>query len=365
MTPAAVLAPRPGELVLDLCAAPGGKATELGACLQDEGVLFANDLSNSRAKALLKNLEMQGIGNIYVTSEEPKKLADYFPETFDKVLIDAPCSGEGMFRKDASMAAYWSERGPQYYSETQKELVLQGERLLRPGGYMLYSTCTFSKEEDEDTVSYLLRERPDMELVEIFPYEGFSHGIAKENPKLAKCVRIFPHCMEGEGHFLALLKKRGDSSAFKAGADTQKKEERLPMCALEFLAQIKKNFAMERMYLLKDALYYLPIGLPVRNGIRYLRTGLFLGTVAKSRFEPSQALAMYLKKEEFQQYLDIPSYDIRVIKYLKGETLEVSDIVPLGEKGWILVGTDGHPLGWGKLSGGILKNKYYAGWRWQ
>lgn len=370
MTPADRLGARPGELVLDLCAAPGGKATELGARLAGEGVLVANDISTSRARALLKNLELQGIGNIYVTGEDPAKLAGIWQETFDRVLIDAPCSGEGMFRREPQMMQFWEERPPESYIPVQRSLILQGAEMVKPGGYLLYSTCTFDREEDEGTIRYLLTEREDMELCEIAPYEGFHEGYADADmPELAKCVRIFPHRMDGEGHFLALLRKKEqtpgarDNGKNKASKRPGKRE--VPEAAGEFLSEIRRDFDSSRFYIAGEQLYYLPQGLPVHPGVRYLRTGLLLGSIAKNRFEPSQALAMNLRKEEYPRCIDLELSDSRTVKYLKGETLDVSDLAQPKAKGWHLVCVDGYPLGWGKLSGGILKNKYYAGWRWQ
>ena len=215
MTPASRLPVEAGDYVLDLCAAPGGKATELGAKLKGTGFLLANDISNSRAKALLKNLELAGIPNIYVTSEDPEKLTRQFPEFFHKILIDAPCSGEGMFHKEPKMAEYWEEKPPAYYAEIQKKLLEQGAQMLRPGGMLLYSTCTFSKKENEEVIAHLLSRREDMEVVTPVWYEGFVHGFPLEevseevNRQLASCIRIFPHRMPGEGHFAALLRKKG------------------------------------------------------------------------------------------------------------------------------------------------------------
>lgn len=189
---------------------------------------MANDISTSRARALLKNLELQGIGNIYVTGEDPAKLAGIWQETFDRVLIDAPCSGEGMFRREPQMMQFWEERPPESYIPVQRSLILQGAEMVKPGGYLLYSTCTFDREEDEGTIRYLLTEREDMELCEIAPYEGFHEGYADADmPELAKCVRIFPHRMDGEGHFLALLRKKEqtpgarDSGKNKASKDRE------------------------------------------------------------------------------------------------------------------------------------------------
>ena len=216
MTPASVLPVMPGEHVLDLCAAPGGKATALGAKLAGEGLLVANDISASRAKALLKNLEIFGIRNSFVTNAYPAKLAEQFAGAFDKILVDAPCSGEGMFRKDLANARVWSLEKVKECAKTQHEIIRQAVSMLRPGGLLLYSTCTFSPEENEQTIASLLQEHPELQLVELPWYEGFAHGrpeLADGNPELTKCVRIFPHRMAGEGHFLALLYKKKDGEA--------------------------------------------------------------------------------------------------------------------------------------------------------
>lgn len=212
MTPAACLPVNPGESVLDLCAAPGGKATALGAALKGQGLLIANDISTSRARALLRNLELFGISNSFVTNETPARLAEQFPEFFHKILLDAPCSGEGMFRKEEALAKDWTPEKSHELARIQRELILQSADMLRPGGLLLYSTCTFAPEEDEGTISYLLEQREDMELLELPAYEGFSPGVPEwgnGNENLRKCVRIFPHKMNGEGHFLALMKKQG------------------------------------------------------------------------------------------------------------------------------------------------------------
>lgn len=360
MTPADRLAPEPGDYVLDLCAAPGGKATELGARLQGQGLLVANDISNSRAKALLKNLELMGIPNIYVTSESPEKLQKMFPEFFDKILVDAPCSGEGMFRKEPKMVSFWEKQGPEYYSRIQRELVLQAADMLRPGGKLLYSTCTFSTLENEGTIEYLLKERPQMHLVPCASYEGFSSG----KQGLSDCVRIFPHKMEGEGHFLALLEKEGIPVLRKK---QKKKSVKLPVEAEEFLKVCRKNENLPSMIyqMQEERVYAVGAMDEMPEKLRYLRTGLFLGTCKKKRFEPSQALAMALNPESYPYCISFSHEDERVIRYLKGETVDISDKNVEKGNGWQLVCVEEFPLGWGKLAGNTLKNKYYAGWRWQ
>ncbi len=370
MTPASRIPVEPGERVLDVCAAPGGKATELGAKLKGEGVLIANDISNSRARGLLKNLELFGIGNMMVISEEPGKLVEYFPEYFDKILIDAPCSGEGMFRKDKKMVKAWEEHGPEFFSKLQRSIITQAAAMLKPGGMILYSTCTFDPLENEKTVEYLLETCPEFKICDMEGYEGFCEGIPKyvenHSEEYRKTVRIFPHKMQGEGHYLALVKKGDDNTERKNEKTAKPKSgaKKLPEELEQFLKELAWDVDKSRLDIREERVYYMPENLPMLKGVRFLRSGLLLGEVKKNRFEPSQALAMCLKKEEYPRILDLPVSDDRVIKYLKGETLDVEDITSRKEKGWYLVCVDGYPLGFGKLANQTLKNKYLPGWRW-
>lgn len=408
MTPASRLVSNPGDRVLDLCAAPGGKATELGAHLHGKGVLVANDISASRAKALLKNIEVFGIRNSFVVNEVPAKLAENFPEFFDKILVDAPCSGEGMFRKDPAVAKVWDSNKPLECAKQQKEIITRAAQMLAPGGDMLYSTCTFSPEENEQVVQFLLDSRDDMEIREIQPYEGFAPGrpeVANGTPDLKKCVRIWPHKMAGEGHFLALLHKKAPGET--AGAqendrnghpnrETMVDEHKNQVegtisdikgigkpeikALTEFFADVSMEMNWKQVEVRKGQVYLVPEALGARKGLVFLRNGLYLGEIRKDRFEPSQSFAMALKKEEYTAVIDLDYSDVRVEKYLRGETLEVDDIVERNlqeaekmsdtksmkkrlEKGWQLVCVNGYPLGWGKLVNGTLKNKYHAGWR--
>ena len=367
MTPASRLPIEPGDFVLDLCAAPGGKATALGAALNDTGFLLANDISTSRARALLRNLELFGMKNMLVTDEKPAKLAQRFPAFFNKILLDAPCSGEGMFRKEEALARDWTPEKSAELSDIQKDLVLKAADMLRPGGMLLYSTCTFSPEENEQTIEYLLQEYPEFKICEMEGYEGFADGMPQvtesKNPELEKTVRIFPHRMKGEGHFLALLQK-GEKQEEGKRLPESGKNKKLPEELEEFLGHIDRKFDSSRMDLRGEKVYYMPEGLPTLRGIRFLRTGLLMGELKKNRFEPSQALAMNLKKEEYDQVIDLPLEDERVMKYLKGETLDVEDLVKPKDKGWYLICVDGYPLGFGKLVNQMLKNKYLPGWRW-
>lgn len=382
MTPASLLPVKPGDKVLDLCAAPGGKSTELGAKLEGEGVLVANDISNSRAKALLKNVELFGITNPLILSEAPNKLAEYFPETFDKILVDAPCSGEGMFRKSPSIMKNWEQYGVDYYNKLQKEIILFATKMLKPGGMLLYSTCTFSPEENEGTISYLLEECPDMHVVSPLPnkeerdrlgisFEGFDWGKPQwgnGSEELKHTIRLWPHKIDGEGHFIALLQKDGKASASNLKARNNGPSNNiLSEEAVEFLSKIKRFNNLDdlikegRIFIQKDRVYLVPEGYVEQKGLRTLRQGLFLGEMKKRRFVPSQSLALSLKSTDYDSIINLSVEDSDVIRYLKCETLTLDT---KNKNGWQLVCVDGFPLGWGKLNNGSLKNMYLPGWRW-
>ena len=379
MTPASRLKVQPGERVLDLCAAPGGKATELGAALQGEGLLVANDINTARARALLRNLELFGISNSFVTNEPPHVLAERFPEFFHKIMVDAPCSGEGMFRKNPAVVDSWQEKGPEYFSKLQREIIVQAADMLLPGGMMFYSTCTFSPLENEKTITHLLKERPDMEVIPMEDYEGFAEGLTSYRGEVFDgscklCRRIWPHKMSGEGHFMALLHKKNgtpqqvqqtvlQSSIWWEKCKGLNKEQKA--AAEDFFSHVNIAYDVSRIDVRGDNLYYLPAPQYDGRGLHFLRNGLFMGEFKKKRFEPSQPFALALHAQDFDQVLDFPADDERLSRYLRGETLDVSDLIA-GEKkrkGWQLVMVAGHPLGFGKLVNNNLKNKYPAGWR--
>ena len=367
MTPANVLPIEDNDVVLDMCAAPGGKSTELGAKLNRTGLLITNDISNSRAKALLKNIEVFGIPNVCLLNEDPVQITDRFTGFFDKILIDAPCSGEGMFRKDNKLIKAWEKNGPEFYSQIQKNIILAGADMLKPGGKMLYSTCTFSQLEDEETIKHLIDNRPDMHLLPIKPYEGFAAGICsdEDNEKygLRKTVRIFPHKMPGEGHFVALLEKDADSLETFHPLRKKNTTKLAPELA-DFLKLIDLPIKESDIFVRDTYVYCISPFMPDNNKLRILRSGLLLGELKKNRFEPSQALAMVLKASEYPYTVSLPVNDERIIKYLKGETIDLPEFSDRVKKGWILFCVDNYPLGWGKYDGYSLKNKYLAGWRW-
>lgn len=372
MTPASLLPVVPGDRVLDVCAAPGGKSTELAARLGGRGVLIANDISNSRAKALLKNIELFGVKNAVVVSETPGKLAERFGGYFDKILVDAPCSGEGMFRKSPAIMKNWEQYGTGYYNDLQKQILPEAIKMLKPGGYLLYSTCTFSPEEDEGTVQFVLDHFPEMELVPALPEpapEGVSYGgIAGGRPEwtehgaeqLKYTLRLWPHKIKGEGHFIALLRKKETAPAELTYTAGHVRAAKLSGEAEAFIKKLGFAVDASRIAERDGRLYLLPEGLPVLQGLRILRSGLLLGEEKKGRFEPSQALAMALKKEEYPNVYAMQPDDPDVVRYLKCETIE-----PRAElaDGYVLVCAGDYPLGWAKCNKGNLKNKYLPGWR--
>ena len=338
MAPASILPVEDGDVVLDICAAPGGKSTELAAKLHGTGFLISNDISNSRAKALLKNLELFGIGNMCVVSEAPNKLSTKFYQTFDKILIDAPCSGEGMFRKSQSMVTAWENNGVELFAGLQRGILNEVVKMLKPGGTMLYSTCTFSPEENEQSIEYLLSLDDTLELIEVPKYPGFCNGNPAwgktENAELEKCARLWPHHIEGEGHFVALIHKKEaeQTQVFQSWIHRGCKPDKN---AEEFFTHISADAGIKSAYIEENngRLYYMAECMPDVSGLRMLRQGLFLGEIKKNRF----------------------------FRYLKGETIEASD--QKIKNGYVLVLVDGYPLGWAKNTNGTLKNKYLSGWR--
>lgn len=375
MAPAAFLPVEPGDRVLDLCAAPGGKSTALAAKLQGEGILISNDISASRCKPLLKNMEMAGVSNAVITCESPEKLADRFFGYFDKVLVDAPCSGEGMFRREPSMVKSWSLEEVDRYAELQREILCHAAQMVKPGGYLLYSTCTFAREEDEQTVEYFLEQNADFSLQELPICDGIEEGrpewTVSGREDVKNCRRFLPYKVRGEGHFAALFKKREEADCLdevfeKADRKQIVKEqaiskEKIPDAMEEFMRDIPEwKQWKKRLFFIKERAFLLPEHCPDLRGLRIVRSGLYLGDCLKKRFEPSQALAMALHPFGYKRSISFPAEDIRVEKYLRGETVDMDDSEL---SGWTLFCVDEFPLGWGKCNRGRLKNKYNPGWR--
>lgn len=360
MAAAELAAPRPGERVLDLCAAPGGKTTHLAALMEGQGLLVSNEIHPARAKILASNVERMGIAHAVVTNETPKGLSERFPGFFDRIVVDAPCSGEGMFRKDEQALGQWSPENVERCAARQREILSEAAKMLRPGGILVYSTCTFAPEENEGSIGAFLDSRPDFSVKEVSAYAGFSPGRPEWSGSGAgteRTFRLWPHRLEGEGHYLAVLQREGRVQGTEPAW-------KLPPADKQVLG-LYERFAAENLHrkpsgipvLFGDQLYLLPCAFPLK-GLKILRAGLHVGTVKKGRLEPSHALALSLKAGDALRSISLKGDGESVRAWLKGEALEAE-----GEKGWTLVLADGFPLGWGKQSGGILKNHYPKGLR--
>lgn len=379
MAVAGALEVKPHEKVLDLCAAPGGKSTQLAAAMQGEGILISNEIHPARAKALSENIERLGITNTIVTNETPERLAEHFPLFFDRILVDAPCSGEGMFRKLPEAIDDWSEEKVLECHRMQLDILKAAHRMLKPGGTLVYSTCTFAPLENEQTVELFLSEYPDYKL-EPVPYaELFAPGqpnwVTPADSRLSMTSRLWPHLLEGEGHFLAKLVKpleHNGEDAFLSSDKKQKKRKQgkaatgLPKEALaawnsfaeDSTPELKEMTNPSTLTLFGEQLYQLPSAELTLAGLKVVRAGWHLGTVKKNRLEPSHALALAISPNEAKRVQNFSSDDPEILRYLKGETVAGS-----GANGWTLVSVDGYSLGWGKQVDGQLKNHYPKGLR--
>ncbi|XJZ25859.1 RsmF rRNA methyltransferase first C-terminal domain-containing protein [Bacillota bacterium Lsc_1132] len=358
------LAPQPGDKVLDLCAAPGGKTTQLAGMMNQQGFLLANEIHPKRAKVLSENIERQGIANALVTNETPERLADKFPGYFNKILVDAPCSGEGMFRKDPEAVKYWSEEHVATCSIQQKNILDSAYEMLSEGGILVYSTCTFSPEENEQTVEAFLEKYPDLQLLPLPKSDGIQNGrpewTKKHNGELNKTARLWPHHVNGEGHFIAKFQKTAICKAEKIKQASSNAGKTQLKDFLAFCEATIQNKSFTKLYLFHQQLFALPEDCPSFQGLKVLRAGLHLGEIKKNRFEPNHALAMFLRTQHvFHTHL-LSSSESDWLHYLKGETITTGN-----DRGWILVTVDGFSIGWGKEVKGVIKNFYPKGLRIQ
>ncbi len=372
MLAAEVLSPRPGERVLDLCAAPGGKATHLASLLAGDGVLIANDIHPKRVWKLAENLERWGVRNAIVLNETPERLADHFGVFFDKILIDAHCSGEGLFRKEDLARQIWTPEMQDGCAIRQLKILEAAARMLKSGGRMVYSTCTFNAQENETVIARFLKRHPEFELID----PGNIPGTSRSRPewvlddtaaKLVRALRIWPHHAPGEGHFVALLEKQADEKLPSLRPFDRKAAPISVIMQLKDLItatipgwQFDLDIHQERSYL-----YLIPKGSPDLEGLRVIHPGWWIGTLKKDRVEPSHALAMGLNSEDVSEYLDIPLEDNESIAaYLRGENLsgKIATEHPV-RKGWVLITVEGYSLGWGRRVGELIKNCYPRGLR--
>ena len=343
MAPVSLLDPQPGERVCDLCAAPGGKTSQIAGRMLGEGFLLCNEINPKRAKILSRNMERMAVSNALVTNEHPANLAARFPGFFDRVLVDAPCSGEGMFRKEEAAVTDWSPETVEMCARRQGEILHSAAQMVRPGGRLVYSTCTFAPEEDEGAVAAFLAAHPEF-TPEVVDAPWFVSG---ENGS----HRMWPHKLLGEGHFAAVLRKaEGEGEEIPAG-----KEEKLPGEWTKFAKELGIRLPQGRALLFGQTLWWVPAEMPDIKGLKVLRPGLELGIVKKDRFEPAHALALWLKTCTNTQNYPAESQEIR--DYLHGE------VIPGKVKGWCLVQADGYSIGWGKGDGNQIKNHYPKGLR--
>lgn len=382
MSAAALLAPKPGMRVLDLCAAPGGKSTQLATYLGDSGLLVSNEINTQRSRILSQNIERMGTKNAIVTNEDSFVLASHFPGFFNAIQVDAPCSGEGMFRKLPEAIEQWSMENVAICAARQKEILDNAAVMLKPGGVIVYSTCTFSKEENEDVIEYFLEKHPDFTLEEM--------------------ERFWPHKVDGEGHFVAKLVRRGsvnelgadydvcedscnkvEDTGLKADRKTKKnknsknrKNETKPALTkenmkllTEFLDEtISEDMAAwiknSRLVMFGEQLYRLPDMEVDIKGLKVQRAGLHIGEFKKQRFEPSHSLALALKLSEAKNVVKLTWDDPQTTGFFNGQSVMLSDEQTAEcKKGWALVCVDGYTAGWGKVNGTQVKNHYPKGLR--
>ncbi|MDQ1909749.1 RsmF rRNA methyltransferase first C-terminal domain-containing protein [Paenibacillus sp. GD4] len=361
MSAVELLSPQPGELVLDLAGAPGGKSTQIGGKLRGEGLLIANEIHPVRAKSLAENIERMGIANAVVVNAAPDQLAERFPSFFDRIMVDAPCSGEGMFRKDPEAIQEWSPEHVAMCAARQLDILPAAITMLKPGGRLGYSTCTFNEQENEQVIEALLKQFPQLVL--------------------ERTERIWPHVHRGEGHFVAVLRLAGEPPEVipadegkerpARGKRGAARPEEAAMKLFQAFAEacLSKEFSLAagEPLLFGDQLYWLPapagsgFGAASLKGLKVLRPGLHLAEVKKDRIEPAHALALSLHSASSlaKQVLPLRESSPETTQYLRGEQLESGK----QGQGWIIVAVDDVPLGWGKQTGTQVKNHYPKGLR--
>jgi NOL1/NOP2/fmu family ribosome biogenesis protein/precorrin-6B methylase 2 len=380
--------------VLDIAAAPGGKTTHLAALMQDTGLLVANDMDGKRAHILAENMERWGTRHALITNAHPEQLAQQFGPVFDRVLVDAPCSGEGMFRrlgsakdgKSAKEAFDWSQEHVLACARRQTAVLATAAQLVKPGGRLVYATCTFAPEENESSIARFLAGHPDFELVEPPRFAGFDRGRPSwaddglPHDGLEKCVRLWPHHFAGEGHFIAIMQRAGTKKPegfWKPFGFKPPKSTELKVWRAFAQATLRGEWPEERMLLNNGRLYLLPPDAIETGRLRLVRYGLLLGEIRSGYFKPAHALALALKAEEVVTAVHFPADSPAITAYLSGHPLPIENgqwsmvnyqwaidhsNPPLTDN-WLLITVSGFPLGWAKAGGGQLKNHYPRGLR--
>ena len=382
MAPVAYMDIRPGDRVLDLCASPGGKSTQIAALLRGEGILVSNEIMPDRAKILSENIERMGVRNALVISEDPRNISDRFYGFFDKILVDAPCSGEGMFRRSETAINEWSPENVANCAKRQEWILDEAAKMLRENGTLCYSTCTFSKEENELQIVNFLNRHEEFSLGEMTQFDGMRQGFAAGEYESVG-VRIFPHEANCEGHYLCKLVKKRRMSGRESGCHEDEAVNKvMPLGGFEPELSKKDAADLKEMYKffdetfseesdftdyikerkitrLKDRVYLLPKECPKLDGLKVLRPGLHLGTILKNRFEPGHALAKCLSCYDVKRACILEPDGDEAKKYIAGETFNFDGDLP----GWYVVFAGIYPLGWGKLTNSIMKNHYPKGLR--
>ncbi|KRL00069.1 RsmB/NOP family class I SAM-dependent RNA methyltransferase [Liquorilactobacillus capillatus] len=362
----------PGERVLDLCAAPGGKSTQVAAKLAGEGLLVANEIDRKRAGILAENIERVGAANVVILNEDPHTLAQKLPGFFDKILVDAPCSGEGMFRKNPQAIAYWHPNYAAECAQRQRKILADAVKMLRPGGQLIYSTCTFAPEEDEQIVAWLLQQYNYFKVVPLKKWSGMDSGrpdLANGDPHLSGTVRLFPHHFKGEGHFIAKLQdqrpqeerkeKRKKKAKQKVLRSLVSSERTLWTAFEESMFNNETQLSLKNLTCWGEHLYWSPEGSPNLDGLRFLRPGLELGVFKKKRFEPSYALALYLGTERAIWKISLTHEEWE--SYVQGNTIPYNDAAYAN--GWYLLCCENKSFSFGKLVNGTIKNFFPKGLR--
>jgi NOL1/NOP2/sun family putative RNA methylase len=352
-----------GEKILDVAAAPGGKSFQIASTMENKGILISNEIISKRAKILSENMERGGFANVVVTNHDSEKLADNFPNFFDKVLLDAPCSGEGMFRKDPESISYWHETYSSELSELQKDILSNVVKTVKPGGQLIYSTCTFAPEENEQVISWILDKYPEFSLVPIEKVQGIEDGKPEwgnNNPDLKYTARLWPHKIDGEGHFVAKLVKTKNN--LLDNIQVENLTSIIPKKSLEIYRNWEKeslNIKKNNLYTFGRFIYSFPNDTPNSVSIlKILRLGVQLGEIKKDRFIPSHSLAISLKKSEVKNSLNISEKNWK--QYIHGDVFESNE-----KNGWYVLFIDDNPTGWGKVTNGQVKNFFPKGLRFQ
>ena len=366
MLPGSVIDAKPGEKILDLCAAPGGKSVQILAGQKGEGLLVSNDVNFKRVKALVKNVELVGATNVVVTNETPDRLAQYFPEYFDKILVDAPCSGEGMFRKDEDAIRSFSKYKNQECSNLQIEILRSAHKMLKNGGNIVYSTCTFDPLENEMIIDKFTKEYPEYDIIKIDTVDGIQKArkdFCNSSKDIENAVRLWPHKLKGEGHFVALLKKGQETLKRDVATKNTTRYVNLNKKQIEAFLDFQEknlNITLECNFVLKgNSLYKIHYELPNLEGLKVAKHGWYLGDIKNNKFEPSNSLIISLKKDDINNIVSFSYNSDELIRYLKGETLLRDD----KNNGYVGILLDGITLGWAKQQDYILKNLYPKGWR--